>query len=150
MLKTFIAGVLSCALLLTTGLPTAALADPPQGKGKHGGGGGRDRDDDGSNAAVEIGLGIAMAVFTDQDRSMIGGYFEEHGYGAQRLPPGIAKNLARGKPLPPGIAKKMLPGDLVAGLPRRPGYDYVMAGSDVLLVEAATHVVADILRDVVR
>lgn len=26
--------------------------------------------------------------------------------GYQSLPPGIAKNLARGKPLPPGIAKK--------------------------------------------
>lgn len=25
--------------------------------------------------------------------------------GYQSLPPGIAKNLARGKPLPPGIAK---------------------------------------------
>jgi hypothetical protein len=148
-MKTLIAGVLSCALVAT-----AALADPPEGKGrgKHGRGGGDvSRDDDsGTNAAIEVGLGVAMAMFTDNDRATIGGYFDQHRYGAQRLPPGIAKNLARGKPLPPGIAKKMLPGDLVAGLPRRPGYDYIMAGSDVLLVEAATHVVSDILRNVVR
>jgi hypothetical protein len=146
-MKTLIAGALSCALVAT-----AALADPPPGKGRgHGGGGGGGRDDDrATNAALEVGIGAAIALFTDNDRQIIGGYFDQHRYGAQRLPPGIAKNLARGKPLPPGIAKKMLPGDLVAGLPRRPGYDYIMAGSDVLLVEAATHVVADILRNVVR
>jgi hypothetical protein len=148
MMKALIVGALSCALLAS-----AALADPPEGKGrgKHGGGGGGGSDDDrATNMAIEVGLGVAMAVFTDSDRSTIGGYFEQHRYGAQRLPPGIAKNLARGKPLPPGIAKKMLPGDLTASLPRRQGYDYVMAGSDVLLVEAATRVVADILRNVVR
>ena len=40
------------------------------------------------------------------------------------LPPGIAKNLARGNPLPPGIAKKALPGDLNRRLPPvRDGYD---------------------------
>ena len=33
------------------------------------------------------------------------------------LPPGIAKNLVRGKPLPTGIAKKALPGDLSRPLP---------------------------------
>jgi hypothetical protein len=145
-MKALIAATVSFALLAS-----AALADPPEGKGR--GHGGRDRDDDSAsatNAALEVGIGVALAVFTDRDRDTIGGYFDQHRYGAQRLPPGIAKNLARGKPLPPGIAKKQLPGNLVAGLPRRPGYDYVMAGSDVLLVEVATRVVTDILRDVVR
>ena len=37
---------------------------------------------------------------------------------AEPLPPGIAKNVARGKPLPPGIAKKVLPPDLLVLAPK--------------------------------
>jgi hypothetical protein len=37
--------------------------------------------------------------------------------------PGIAKNLARGKPLPPGIAKKTVPASML-GLPSYPGYEW--------------------------
>lgn len=143
-MKAFIVAAASCALLAS-----AALADPPPGKGPHGKGnrgGDAGRSDD-FGSAVEIGLSV---VFSTQERDTIHQYFERNAYGAQTLPPGIAKNLARGKPLPPGIAKKQLPGNLLTSLPRRPGYDYVMAGSDVLLVEVATHVVTDILRDVVR
>jgi hypothetical protein len=135
-MKTLIVAAASLALLAS-----AALADPPPGKGK----GKAHRDDGGS--AVEVNLSV---VFSPQERDVINTYFDRHSYGAQWLPPGIAKNLARGKPLPPGIAKKQLPGDLLAGLPRRSGYDYVLAGTDVLLVEVATNVVADILRGVVR
>jgi hypothetical protein len=137
MTKILIAAAASFALLTF-----AAWADPPPGKG-HGKG---DRGGD-VGSAVEIGVSF---VFSPQERDVINGYFDRHSYGAQRLPPGIAKNLARGKPLPPGIAKRQLPGDLLAALPRRNGYDYVLAGTDVLLVEVATHVVADILRGVVR
>lgn len=137
MKKVLIAAAASFALLTS-----AAWADPPAGKG-HGKG---DRGND-AGSAVEIGISV---VFSPQERDVINTYFDRHSYGAQRLPPGIAKNLARGKPLPPGIARKQLPGDLLASLPRRNGYDYVLAGTDVLLVEVATHVVADILRGVVR
>lgn len=71
------------------------------------------------------------------------------GLGGQKaLPPGIAKNLARGKPLPPGIAKRMVPGDMLGKLPAYPGYEWIMAGRDLLLIEAGTMVIEEILRDV--
>ena len=64
------------------------------------------------------------------------------------LPPGIARNLARGKPLPPGIAKGYLPSTVVADLPRLPsGLDYVIVAGKLLLVEAATQVVREVLLD---
>ncbi|MDO5667026.1 MAG: anti-virulence regulator CigR family protein [Alcaligenaceae bacterium] len=68
--------------------------------------------------------------------------------GYSTLPPGIRKNLARGKPLPPGIAKKMVPGSLLDRLPRHSGYEWRVAGSDLVLISVATDIVADILYDV--
>jgi len=67
-----------------------------------------------------------------------------------QLPPGIAKNLGRGKPLPPGIAKQMLPNDLIGRLPPvSEGYERVVIDGKVLLVEVATQVIHDILTDVI-
>jgi len=68
--------------------------------------------------------------------------------GYSSLPPGIRKNLARGKPLPPGIAKQMVPGSLLGRLPRYPGYEWRIAGTDLILISVATAVIADILYDV--
>lgn len=68
--------------------------------------------------------------------------------GYQSLPPGIAKNLARGKPLPPGIAKKMVPGNMLTSLPHYPGYDWYMVGNDLVLVAATTLIVNTILEGV--
>ena len=65
------------------------------------------------------------------------------------MPPGIAKNLTRGKPLPPGIAKRGLPNDLMVQLPPvADGYERVIVAGKILLVEIATQVVHDILVDV--
>jgi len=65
------------------------------------------------------------------------------------LPPGIARNLERGKPLPPGIAKQYLPGNLLATLPPlNNGLEYIVAAGKLLLVEAATQVVREVLIDV--
>lgn len=76
-------------------------------------------------------------------------YALDYGFGGySALPPGIRKNLARGKPLPPGIAKKMVPGSMLGRLPRHPGYEWRIAGTDLILVSVATAVVADILYDV--
>jgi hypothetical protein len=55
-----------------------------------------------------------VVVFRDTDRVTYRDYFAAHKITAQPLPPGIAKNVARGKPLPPGIAKRAVPADLVA------------------------------------
>jgi hypothetical protein len=68
------------------------------------------------------------------------------GRGNGGLPPGLAKNLARGKALPPGIAKQHLPSDLLARLPATPtGFEYVVMAGKLLLVEAATQVVRQVL-----
>ena len=66
------------------------------------------------------------------------------------LPPGIQKNLARGKPLPPGIAKKHAPSSMLGRLPQHPGYEWQMAGTDLVLVQIGTAIVADVLKDVFR
>ncbi|APX94947.1 hypothetical protein BWR19_08005 [Halomonas sp. 1513] len=64
------------------------------------------------------------------------------------LPPGIRKNLERGKPLPPGIAKRF--DDRLHGqLPRYDGYEWRQAGEDAILVDIANEVVYEILRGVV-
>jgi|GEM_PF-1372071 len=102
---------------------------------------------------------VALAAFAAAERELIRSYFGEHGLpaaghgegergkGAKGLPPGIAKNLARGKPLPPGIAKRGLPGGLVERLPPREGFEYVYIDDRVLLVETGTQIVHDILSD---
>ena len=70
--------------------------------------------------------------------------------GPKSLPPGIAKNLVRGKPLPPGIAKQMLPGALLSQLPpAQHGFERVILDGKVLLVEIATQVVHDVLVDAI-
>ncbi|KJK07692.1 MULTISPECIES: anti-virulence regulator CigR family protein [Pseudomonas] len=60
------------------------------------------------------------------------------------LPPGIQKNLARGKPLPPGIAKK-LDGRLLGRLPHYDGYEWQQAGTDLILVAIATGIIYEVL-----
>ena len=66
------------------------------------------------------------------------------------LPPGIAKNLQRGKPLPPGIAKRDLPSGLDSSLPdNHDGYERIIVGNDVVLVEIDTGKIADIITDAV-
>ena len=75
----------------------------------------------------------------------------DHRYtGYSSLPPGIRKNLARGKPLPPGIAKKAVPGPMLARLPSYSGYEWRVYGTDLVLVAAATGVIANVLSDVFR
>lgn len=103
--------------------------------------------------------GSVSVVFSDNEARIIASWYREHGAEAGSrqhgkkpggLPPGIAKNLARGKALPPGIAKRYLPGDLVAALPRPPaGYERIVVDGKILLVEIATRVVHDILTDIV-
>ena len=51
-----------------------------------------------------------IARFADKDRSSIIDYFTGYRDNENGLPPGLAKNVARGKPLPPGWQKKIEPG----------------------------------------
>lgn len=104
--------------------------------------------------AATADVGVAV-VFSDQEISIIEAWYQQHGHDrkgvkARGLPPGIAKNLARGKPLPPGIAKQYLPTGLADLLPPpQRGFERVIVDGRILLVEIATRVVHDILTDVV-
>ena len=88
--------------------------------------------------------------FSDKDGVTITKYYSANPFPVSTLPPGIAKNLLRGKPLPPGIAKEFLPSDLVSQLPAYPGYEYLVAGKDVVLVNSTSQIVADVLSNVLR
>jgi len=97
-------------------------------------------------------------VFSDGEISLIRAWYREHGSannerggrGRNGLPPGIARNLERGKALPPGIAKRYLPDDLRRSLPAPPdGYERIVVDGRVLLVEIATRVIHDVLTDVI-
>ena len=115
-------------------------------KGNKGGSG----TSDGVAAAAAAGAVLAGVLLSDQERTTITRYFQNHPQQAKPLPPGIAKNLARGKPLPPGIAKRGAPNDLLRQLSIPQGYSLETVGTDVVLIEIGTRIVADLLKDVVR
>jgi hypothetical protein len=109
-------------------------------------------------APARTAVGVEV-VFTEEEVRIIRAYYESHdgdaihgrGKGhkkARGLPPGIAKNLARGKPLPPGLARSSLPYDLRRQLPPAPsGYERIVVAGKILLIEVATQVVRDVLTD---
>ena len=115
---------------LLLGLMVASADAQGKGKGKPASGGkSHVKVDPGSEAEIKI----------------IREYFSVGSRKPESLPPGIAKNLARGKPMPPGIAKKQVPDDLIILLPARPGARWLIAGDVVLLVDAG-----DLIVDLVR
>ena len=101
------------------------------------------------------------AVFSSDEVRIIASWYRDQGHEGKHqskgrgrkgggLPPGIAKNLARGKALPPGIAKQHLPQGLVSVLPAPPtGFERVVVDGKVLLVEVATQVIHDVLSDLI-
>ncbi|HIE5388335.1 TPA: anti-virulence regulator CigR family protein [Enterobacter cancerogenus] len=70
--------------------------------------------------------------------------------GYDSLPPGIAKNLARGKPLPPGIAKKTVPASMLGQLPSYPGYEWRVVGDDLVLIALSTAIVTAVINGVFK
>jgi hypothetical protein len=103
--------------------------------------------------SATISAGVSITLNADQAarvRPYLQSGTSRQGRGRSGgLPPGIAKNLDRGKPLPPGIAKAYLPSQVVSSLPRLPsGFDYVVVAGKLLLVEAATQIIRDVLLDI--
>ncbi|MDO9624151.1 MAG: anti-virulence regulator CigR family protein [Pseudomonas sp.] len=129
--------LLICSTLAITLAAQSAFAGPKNDQhGKHGA-----NHDGGIGVHVSgpsIDIGRVRIVLGD-NRQLIG--------SANSLPPGIAKNLARGKPLPPGIAKNF-DGRVASQLPRYDGYEWKQAGTDVVLVAIATGIVYEVLRNV--
>ncbi|MEJ2542331.1 MAG: anti-virulence regulator CigR family protein [Gemmatimonadota bacterium] len=128
----------SCGLPLVLTLALLAVGEPALAQGPPGTRGGGQ-----AAASVEV-------VFTSVERDRIRSFYAQRsGASVEALPPGIQKKLARGKPLPPGLARRVLPAALEDGLPLRSGYQRVEVGLDVLLVEVATGIIHDVLRDVI-
>ncbi|EMJ5496260.1 anti-virulence regulator CigR family protein [Pseudomonas aeruginosa] len=109
------------------------------GPGNKGGGAGQKGNGDGNwDSGPRIDVGGVRVILGDNR-----GYWNP----GPALPPGIQKNLARGKPLPPGIAKK-LDGRLLGRLPHYDGYEWMQAGTDLLLVAVATGLIYEVLDNV--
>lgn len=145
--------VLSLVLFAGSGM---ALADPGNGKGQgndKGNGSGGQGNDKGNGSGGQghdkpKGKGASGSHGPSVDRgrvlNVLGGYRNYWSPGPA-LPPGIQKNLARGKPLPPGIAKK-LDGRLLGQLPRYDGYEWQQAGTDLILVAIASGIIYEVLK----
>lgn len=134
------------SLVLWASLPASpASADPPEGKGKpaKAGKGGHPSKARPETRDVEGRVHLSIGREEARRVALTQGYT---GYAS--LPPGIRKNLARGKPLPPGIAKKVVPGPMLRQLPTYPGYEWTVSGTDLLLVAIGTAIVAEILEGV--
>lgn len=130
-----LAATLGIALI---GASPMLLADPGNGKGKSAQHGNQGQGGNNWQGGPQIDIG-GIRVILDDNR--------DYWSPGAALPPGIRKNLARGKPLPPGIAKK-LDGRLIGRLPRYDGYEWQQAGTDLLLVTIATGVIYEVLSNV--
>ncbi|MHA5498442.1 anti-virulence regulator CigR family protein [Pseudomonas aeruginosa] len=141
--RTLLAALVSVFLASATPL---LLADPGGGKGNkhdkgaHQGNQGHKSHSSGSGwqGSPDIDIGGVRIILNDNRAYWSPG---------SSLPPGIQKNLARGKPLPPGIAKK-LDSRLLGRLPHYEGYEWQQVGTDLLLVTIATGVIYEVLSGV--
>ncbi|MBF8746833.1 anti-virulence regulator CigR family protein [Pseudomonas monteilii] len=134
--RVVIAAITSLSLLAG---PALVLADPGNGKGQGHGKGqvhaeGR-QDKGGHYGGPAINHGDVLGILNGH---------RDYWSPGPALPPGIQKNLARGKPLPPGIAKK-LDGRLLGQLPHYDGYEWRQAGVDLILVAVATGIIYEVL-----
>ena len=98
-----------------------------------------------SDKSVDVAVNTTVVLTTDSELRIIREYYRASGHKPKPLPPGIAKNLARGKKVPPGIMRTRLPNDLLEKLPARGGYEWAIANDVVLLID-----VSGIVRDIVR
>jgi hypothetical protein len=125
------------ATTLALGLNSASAAPKHDKHDKHGAG----------DPDVTVDL-RGPSIDIDRVRIVLGEHRELIG-PAQSLPPGIRKNLARGKPLPPGIAKRF-DGQLLSQLPHYDGYEWRQVGTDVVLVALASGLIYEIIENVLN
>ncbi len=135
----------SIALLLS-----AAIALPAWAGGNGNGIGNSQKGQGGAEPqSMIVGQLSISATITSAERQIIQNYIGQHpGAFAEvkPLPPGIAKKIARGGTMPPGIAKRYFPADLMSQLPPRPGQQWLIVGTDVVLMQAATSVILDLMQ----
>lgn len=165
-LKAVLATVISLSLFATP-----VLANPGNGNGNNGGNHGNSSGNHGNNSGNHGNKGNTQKGNAGEKNNASSDHRKNYGKpdhvesdisfatarhlavnygltGYDSLPPGIAKNLARGKPLPPGIAKKAVPASMLGELPYYPGYEWKIVGDDLVLVALSTAVVTAIINGV--
>ncbi len=142
--KIILISLFAMAFMLTPFIVSTALAKPPQQAGQNN-----------QNTKTEDLLGnpalenlLPKAGISQREARSLATQYGLTGYS--NLPPGIQKNLLRGKPLPPGIARKLVPNNMLGRLPVHPGYEWRVAGASLILVSLASNTVADVLQDVFK
>jgi len=142
---------LTLAVVLSLSFISAPVrANPGNGNhgGNHGNSGNHGHAEHGNQGKADkknVSDDVSVRLSYDRARSLAVNYGLT---GYDSLPPGIAKNLARGKPLPPGIAKKMVPASMLGQLPSYPGYEWRIAGDDLVLIALSTAIVTAVINGV--
>lgn len=110
---------------------------------------------------------VVGIVFSEIERQLIGDYYKSKSGGGtgkgkskqmppglakrDELPPGLEQHIVKHGTLPPGLEKRDLPSDLILKLPAaRKGTQRKIVGSDVVLIQTATGIILDVIRDVVK
>ena len=124
------------ALIASLGLSSApALADKGgngNGHGNNGNHGNKGNKDHYDNDVYRNDDNlITVNLSRDRARSLA------HNYG-----------LTGYRSLPPGIAKKVVPRSMLRELPQYPGYEWRIAGDDLVLVALSTAIVASVINGV--
>jgi hypothetical protein len=139
-LRNFFAVGAAAALVFTT---LAGDADA-QGRGR----GQSKNKNKGKVSAPAVPGAPVVVIFKDADRPKFQNYFVTHKFVAEPLPPGIAMNIARGKPWPGGVSSRVLPADLLVYVPRDPAIRYYIVGDRVVAVRNGT--IIDVLLNILR
>ena len=124
------------AIIILAGTALSAGAQP----GKSNGNSNR-----GNTATGQVSLEVTIGISTGEARRIA---IDLGLTGYDGLPPGIAKNVARGKPLPPGIAKQYPPRNMLGRLPEVDDHEWRISGKDLILIAIGTAIVVEVLEEV--
>jgi len=145
--------------VLALALPSSEAFAKDKGKDKHKGKPVKVEKHKGDTAVVVTDAGRARrVVFVDADRQVVRSWWR-HTYG-RNCPPGLARK--DNGCMPPGQAKKryvvgqaLPPAVVIVGVPSGlrlsaapAGYRYVYVDGDILLIDAASRLVADVIVNV--
>jgi hypothetical protein len=84
---------------------------------------------------------VTHARASDTEIRIVREYYSDPSRKPKPIPPGIWKNLGRGKKVPPGMSRTRLPGAVVERMPRRQGAEWWIAGDRVLLIDTNNNLV---------
>jgi hypothetical protein len=112
-----------------------------------------------TGSRTDAALSPSEPVFTLREVAIINGWFREHRgqlpanlARRESLPPGLARQIQKNGKLPPGLDQKTqpVPPALEKQLVVLPsGYRRQVIGADVIIINATTGIVMDIVRDVI-